>query len=60
VPRVDAGLEGDMTAYRNGPGTLRFPLGHPLPLDLIGRVVVLLVAQRAGPSDPAPPEGRIA
>ncbi len=49
-----------MTAYRNGPGTLRFPLGHPLPLDLIGRVVVLLVAQRAGPSDPAPPEGRIA
>jgi uncharacterized protein YdhG (YjbR/CyaY superfamily) len=60
VPRVDAGLEAELAAYRNGPGTLRFALGHPLPLELIGRVVVLLVAQRAGPSDPAPPEGRVA
>jgi uncharacterized protein YdhG (YjbR/CyaY superfamily) len=60
VPRVDAGLEGELAAYRNGPGTLRFALGHPLPLELIGRVVVLLVAQRAGPSDPDPPEGRVA
>jgi uncharacterized protein YdhG (YjbR/CyaY superfamily) len=60
VPRVDAGLEGELAAYRNGPGTLRFALGHPLPLELIGRVVVLLVAQRAGPSDPAPPKGTVA
>ncbi|HZW00993.1 MAG TPA: DUF1801 domain-containing protein [Candidatus Deferrimicrobium sp.] len=60
VPRVDAGMEAELAAYRNGPGTLRFPLGHPLPLELIGRVVVLLMAQRAGPPDPAPPQGRVA
>jgi uncharacterized protein YdhG (YjbR/CyaY superfamily) len=56
VPRVDAVLEGELVAYRHGPGTLRFALGHPLPLDLIGRIVALLVEQRAGPREPAPPE----
>jgi uncharacterized protein YdhG (YjbR/CyaY superfamily) len=60
VPRVDAVLEGELAAYRHGPGTLRFALGHPLPLGLIGRIVVLLVEQRAGPQDPAPPEGGVA
>jgi uncharacterized protein YdhG (YjbR/CyaY superfamily) len=53
VPRVDAGLERELQPYRSGPGTLRFPLGHPLPLELIGRVVGLLVAQRTAPDVPA-------
>ena len=47
VPRVDAGLGEELEPYRSGPGTLRFPLGRPLPIELIGRVVELLVAQRA-------------
>jgi uncharacterized protein YdhG (YjbR/CyaY superfamily) len=54
VPRVDAGLERELEPHRSGPGTLRFALGHPLPLELIGRVVELLVAQRTAPDVPAP------
>ncbi len=34
------------------PGTLRFPLGSPLPLQLIGRVVDLLVVQRTAAGIP--------
>jgi uncharacterized protein YdhG (YjbR/CyaY superfamily) len=48
VPQADAELTGELEPYRSGPGTLRFPLDGPLPLELIGRVVVLLVTQRAG------------
>jgi uncharacterized protein YdhG (YjbR/CyaY superfamily) len=51
VPRVDAGLKGELEPYRSGPGTLRFPLDDPPPPGLIGRVVELLVAQRAGRPD---------
>ena len=52
LPRVDAELAAELTPYRSGPGTLRFPLGLPLPLGLIGRVVELLVTQRTTPGVP--------
>jgi uncharacterized protein YdhG (YjbR/CyaY superfamily) len=48
VPEVDADLERRLEPYRSGPGTLRFPLERPIPLELVERVVGLLQAQRAG------------
>lgn len=59
VPQADTGLAAELALYRSGQGTLRFPLGHPLPLELIRRIVVLLVAQRAGPRDPTTSTGGV-
>jgi uncharacterized protein YdhG (YjbR/CyaY superfamily)/ribosomal protein S18 acetylase RimI-like enzyme len=52
VPLMDAELAAELAPYRSGPGTLRFPLGNPPPLQLIGRVVDLLVVQRAAAGIP--------
>ncbi|MFC7621862.1 iron chaperone [Microlunatus sp. GCM10028923] len=41
VPAGDADLEHELAPYRSGPGTLRFPLGRPIPYQLIGRVALL-------------------
>jgi uncharacterized protein YdhG (YjbR/CyaY superfamily) len=38
-PRGDAALDEAMAPYASGKGTLKFPLGKPVPLDLIRRVV---------------------
>lgn len=46
IPRGDAALQADMQPYIAGRGTLRFPLGEPLPGELIERVVSALVAER--------------
>jgi len=46
VPRVDGELERELTRYRSGKGTLRFPLDEPVPEALIERAVVLLMDQR--------------
>jgi len=53
VPQTDTGLAAELAPYRRGPGTLRFALGRPLPLELIRRIVGLLVAQRTTPNLPA-------
>ena len=53
VPQTDTELAAELAPYRCGPGTLRFALGRPLPLELIRRIVVLLVAQRTTPNIPA-------
>ncbi|MFC4785972.1 iron chaperone [Nocardioides sp. MAHUQ-72] len=45
---ADAGLEAELAAYRATRGTGRFPLDRPMPLDLIGRVVRALRAERLG------------
>lgn len=42
----DEALQEEMAAYRSGEGTLKFPLGRPIPYDLIGRVVAALYAQQ--------------
>jgi uncharacterized protein YdhG (YjbR/CyaY superfamily) len=44
APRGDQGLDVELAPYRSGTGTLRFPLDRPLPMDLIGRVIELRVA----------------
>lgn len=38
----DVDLIQELTQYRGEKGNLSFPLGQPLPIDLIGRVAVAL------------------
>ena len=42
----DAGLEQAIAPYRGTRDTLRLSLGRPIPLELVGRVVTALAAQR--------------
>ncbi len=46
LPQADAALEHDMEPYAGAKGTLKFPLGKPIPYDLIRRVVIALARQR--------------
>jgi uncharacterized protein YdhG (YjbR/CyaY superfamily) len=46
LPSGDAGLDADLAAYKSGKGTLKFPLGKPIPYELIGRVAAALAGQR--------------
>lgn len=46
VPTEDAGLTGELAPYLAAKGTLKFPLGQPVPYPLIGRVAVALAQQR--------------
>jgi uncharacterized protein YdhG (YjbR/CyaY superfamily) len=39
VPRDVDEFEEDLKPYRKGKGTAQFPVGQPLPLDLIRRMV---------------------
>lgn len=48
LPSGDEEFEGRLAAYRSGPGTAKFPLGKPVPYDLIEQIVELLVEQRTG------------
>jgi uncharacterized protein YdhG (YjbR/CyaY superfamily) len=48
VPDADGSIDHELALYRTGKGTLRFPLGQPMPLGLIERVVALLIRQRHG------------
>jgi uncharacterized protein YdhG (YjbR/CyaY superfamily) len=43
VPNGDATFEREIEPYRAGKGTLKFPLGQPIPYDLVERVAALLV-----------------
>ncbi|HEX9093685.1 MAG TPA: DUF1801 domain-containing protein [Coriobacteriia bacterium] len=38
----------ELEPYKSGKGSVQFPLGRPLPTDLIRRVVAYRVAQNAG------------
>jgi uncharacterized protein YdhG (YjbR/CyaY superfamily) len=46
IPAGDAAFQRDIAPYLAGKGTLRFALGKPVPYDLIGRLVTLLVEER--------------
>jgi uncharacterized protein YdhG (YjbR/CyaY superfamily) len=46
VPAGDETFEQELALYREGKGTLRFPLDQPIPHALIERVVALLVKER--------------
>lgn len=46
TPTGDPAFEQEIAPYRAAKSTVRFPLGKPIPYDLIGRLVSLRVQQR--------------
>ena len=46
IPAVDDALARDLAPYRAARGTLRFPLGEPIPYEVIARLVACDVDQR--------------
>ena len=48
MPDADPAFAAELAPYLAGKGTLRFPLGEPIPAGLIERVVTLLAQQRHG------------
>jgi len=51
IPEIDPELDQELSPYRAAKGTLKFPLREPIPYDLIGRVVALLVSERVKAED---------
>lgn len=48
VPDGDEAFREAIAPYREAKGTLKFPLGKPVPYELIGKVAALLAAERRG------------
>lgn len=46
VPHGDEAFEQEIAPYLAAKGTLKFPLGKPVPYELIGKVAALLAAER--------------
>ncbi|MFI9505344.1 iron chaperone [Nocardia sp. NPDC052566] len=46
IPEGDKAFEAAIEPYRAGKGTLQFPLGKPVPYDLIARIAALLAERR--------------
>ena len=47
VPEADAALEAELAPYVAGKGTLKFPLGQPIPDGLLERILSALLASRS-------------
>jgi uncharacterized protein YdhG (YjbR/CyaY superfamily) len=45
-PELDETLERELAPYLSGKGTAKFPLGNPIPHELITAIVERLVQQR--------------
>ena len=43
MPVGNGALDEELTPYKAGKGTLKFPLENPLPLDLVRKVVAVLI-----------------
>lgn len=39
APRGEAEFKAELSAYKGGKGTVQFPIGEPIPYDLIARIV---------------------
>jgi uncharacterized protein YdhG (YjbR/CyaY superfamily) len=48
VPVGDEAFRESIAPYREAKGTLKFPLGKPVPYELIGTVAALLAAELRG------------
>jgi uncharacterized protein YdhG (YjbR/CyaY superfamily) len=48
VPSGDDVFQADIAPFLAGKGTLKFPLGQPVPYGLIEQTAVLLAAERRG------------
>jgi hypothetical protein len=46
LPELDEDLEPRLAPYLSGKGTAKFPLGKPIPYELIMAMVQRLVVQR--------------
>ncbi|MFF0542059.1 iron chaperone [Nocardia thailandica] len=46
IPEGDEAFEADIAPYKAGRGTLKFPLGQPIPYDLIARIAVRLAERK--------------
>ena len=49
IPAGDDSFQAEIAPYRDAKATARFPLGEPIPYDLIARIATLLAAER-GPA----------
>lgn len=47
IPDTDQDLVRELAPYRASKGTVKFPLGEPVPFDLVGRLARSLAARRA-------------
>ena len=45
VPSGMAAFEKELAAYKQGKGSVQFPLNQPMPLDLIRRIVEFRVQE---------------
>jgi len=50
VPSAMEAFKDELAPYKSGKGSARFPLGQPLPEDLIRRIVVFRVGESGGAS----------
>ena len=48
VPSGMEAFKAELTPYRHGKGSAQFPLGEPLPTDLIRRIVEFRVRENTG------------
>ena len=48
APDGDQSLSAEIAPYRAAKGTLKFPLGKPVPYELIGKVAAALARERRG------------
>ena len=46
VPLMSAELEAEVASYRTTKNTVRLPLGTPLPVDVIRRILTELITRR--------------
>lgn len=54
VPSAMEAFQEELAPYRSGKGSARFPLGQPLPADLIRRIVEFRVAETAAAAPKRP------
>ncbi|WP_317039686.1 iron chaperone [Spirosoma endophyticum] len=45
TPKGNAAFQNELSAYKQGKGSIQFPLTQPMPLDLIARMVTLRVEE---------------
>jgi hypothetical protein len=50
VPELDESIDPKVAPYLSGKSTAKFPLGKPIPYELITALVERLVAQRGRPA----------
>jgi len=55
VPSGIEAFEEELKPYKSGKGSVQFPLGQPLPADLIRRIVEFRVEENLGKASGRPP-----